>query len=118
MKCLDAAEARIDVRGDQALTELVKLLGQVAERYADGRLESLIDKKKLAKYPAGRDWEALRLAFLAVVIAVGAVGAGFLALSEPVTVVLMAAFGVMGVALLYRKNLAKGTNLLGLFRPM
>ncbi|QIY92980.1 hypothetical protein HEP87_00350 [Streptomyces sp. S1D4-11] len=93
------------------------LLDQVADRYADGRIGALLDEEKLTGYPAGRDWEALRLAFLAVVIAAGAVGVGFLALSEPVTVVLIASVGVVGVALLYRKNLRQGMGLLELWRP-
>ncbi|MEV6594568.1 hypothetical protein [Streptomyces acidicola] len=110
VKCLNAAEARIDVDGDEALIALVVLLGQVADRYADGRLGALLDEEKLTDYPAGRDWEALRLAFLAVVIAAGAVGTGFLALSDPATVVLIAGVGVLGVALLYR-NLRNGVEL-------
>ncbi|MCX4792631.1 hypothetical protein OG369_43430 [Streptomyces sp. NBC_01221] len=116
VKCLNAAEARIDVEGDQALIELVVLLGQVADRYAEGRLGALVDAEKLTRYQAGRDWEALRLALLAVVVAAGAAGAGFLALSEPVTVVLIASVGVLGVALLYRKNLPQGIRLLELWR--
>ncbi|MFI9031124.1 hypothetical protein [Streptomyces sp. NPDC053560] len=118
VKCLNEAEAQVDVEGDQALPELVGLLGQVADGYADGRLGALIDEEKLKGYEVGRDWEALRLAFLAVVVAIGAASAGFLALSEPVTVVLMASFGVLGVALVYRKNLGKGTDLLSLWRPV
>ncbi|MFK4600477.1 hypothetical protein [Streptomyces pristinaespiralis] len=117
VKCLDAAEAQIDVDGDQALPKLVSLLDQVVDRYAEGRLGALLDEAKLTAYPAGRDWEALRLAILAVVIGVGAVGAGFLALSDPVTTVLIASVGVLGVALLYRKNLTRGIDLLGLWRP-
>lgn len=117
VKCLDAAEARIDVDGDQALPALVALLDHVAERYADGRLGALLDKETLTNYPAGRDWEALRLAFLAAVIGIGAVGAGFLALSDPVTTVLIASVGVLGVALLYRKNLTRGIDILRLWRP-
>ncbi|MFI8265557.1 hypothetical protein [Streptomyces sp. NPDC085665] len=117
VKCLEAAEARIDVEGDQALAPLSDLLGCVAERYADGRLRALLDAELLVDYPAGRDWEALRLAVLAVVIAAGAVGAGLLALSDPVTAVLIASVGVVGVTLLYRKDLGKGINFLGLLKP-
>lgn len=120
MKCLNAAEARIDVDGDHALSALVVFLGQVADRYADGRLGALLDEEKLTDYPPGRDWEALRVVLLAVVIAVviavGAVGAGFLVLSCPVTGILIITVGVLGVALLYRKNLAKGMGLLELWR--
>ncbi|MFF3663593.1 hypothetical protein [Streptomyces olivochromogenes] len=115
IKCLNAAEARIDVDGDHALSALVVLLGQVADRYADGRLGALLDEEKLTDYSPGQDWEP-RVALLAVVFAVGAVGAGFLALSDPVTVILIIGVGVLGVALLYRKNLAKGMGLLELWR--
>jgi hypothetical protein len=115
VKCLDAAEARIDVDGDSALPALVVLLDQVADRYADGRLGALLDEETLKDYPAGRDWEALRLAMLAVVIGLGAVGAGFLALSDPVTAVLIVSVGVLGVSLLYRHNLKQGIDLLQLW---
>ncbi|WP_162931073.1 nuclear transport factor 2 family protein [Streptomyces sporangiiformans] len=56
VKCLDAAEARIDVEGNQALPALVVLLDDVADRYADGRLGALLDEEKLTEYSAGRDW--------------------------------------------------------------
>ncbi|MCX5391531.1 hypothetical protein [Streptomyces sp. NBC_00094] len=115
VKCLDAAEARVDVDGDSALPALVVLLDQVADRYADGRLGALLDAEMLKDYPPGRDWEALRLALLAVVIGLGAVGAGLLALSDPVTAVLIASVGVLGVSLLYRHNLKQGIDLLGLW---
>ncbi|MFC9949974.1 hypothetical protein ACFVIN_05425 [Streptomyces prasinus] len=52
-----------------------------------------------------------------MVIGAGAVGAGFLALSDPVTTVLIASVGVLGMAVLYRKNLTLGAGLLGLWRP-
>ncbi|WP_327372344.1 hypothetical protein [Streptomyces sp. NBC_01217] len=117
VKCLDAAEGRIDVDGDCALPALVSLLDHIADRYADGRLAALLDEEKLTNYPAGRDWEALRLALLAVVIGAGAVGAGFLALSDPVATIFVASVGVLGVALLYRKNLKQGIGLLDLWRP-
>lgn len=113
---LDAAEARLDVEGDPALPSLVMLLDQIADRYADGRLGSLLDEEML-KVPEGRDWEALRLAALSVVIGLGALGAGLLALSDPATAVLIVSVGVLGVAMIYRRNLSKGTSLLELWKP-
>ncbi|WP_329239682.1 hypothetical protein OHB07_38765 (plasmid) [Streptomyces sp. NBC_00111] len=117
VKCLDAAESRIDVDGDHALPDLVSLLDNIADAYADGRLAAILDKKTLDEYPAGRDWEALRLALLALIIGAGAVGAGFLALSDPVTTILIASVGVVGVTLLYRKNLREGIGHLEMWRP-
>ncbi len=115
MQCLDDAEKQIDVKGDQALPLLVGHLSQIADQYADGRLGALLDEDSLRNYQAGRDWEALRLAGLAVVIGIGAAAAGFLALSDPVTVVLIFSVGVLGVALLYRKNLPRGLGFLRLW---
>ncbi|MEU6102754.1 hypothetical protein [Streptomyces flaveolus] len=115
VQCLNDAEKQIDVKGDQALPLLVEHLSRIADQYADGRLGALLDEDSLRDYQAGRDWEALRLAGLAVVIAIGAAAAGFLALSDPVTVVLICSVGVLGVALLYRKNLTRGLKFLELW---
>ncbi|MFJ7187377.1 hypothetical protein [Streptomyces bacillaris] len=117
VQCLNDAEKQVDVQGDQALPLLVKHLSQIADQYADGRLGALLDEDSLGDYQAGRDWEALRLAGLAVVIAIGAVATGFLALSDPVAVVLIFSVGVLGVAMLYRKNLTRGLDFLDLWRP-
>ncbi|MGW1534430.1 hypothetical protein [Streptomyces aureus] len=110
--CLNDAEKQIDVKGDQALPKLVDHLSRIADQYADGRLGALLDEDSLNGYQAGRDWEALRLAGLAAVIAVGAATAGLLALSDPVTVVLIFSAGTLGVSVLYRKNLPQGLKLL------
>ncbi|MFJ4331187.1 hypothetical protein [Streptomyces sp. NPDC088935] len=115
VQCLNDAEKQIDVKGDQALPLLVGHLSQIADQYADERLGALLDEDSLRNYQAGQDWEALRLAGLAVVVGIGAVAAGFLALSDPVTVILVFSVGVLGVALLYRKNLPRGLGFLGLW---
>lgn len=116
-QCLNDAERQIDVKGDQALPLLVVYLTQIADQYADGRVGALLDEDSLRDYQAGRDWEALRLAGLAVVVAIGATATGFLALSEPATLVLIISVAVLGVALLYRKNLSRGIGFLELWRP-
>ncbi|MFB6935248.1 hypothetical protein [Streptomyces chartreusis] len=116
VKCLEEAEKQVDVEGDDALAKLIDLLSRIANQYADGRLGALLEEKSLTSYQAGRDWEALRLASLAIVIAIGAACTGFLALSDPVTVVLIFSVGVVGVTLLYRKNLKHGLGILELWR--
>ncbi|MFI6007136.1 hypothetical protein ACIA98_43710 [Streptomyces sp. NPDC051366] len=50
-----------------------------------------------------RQGEALCLVCLALVIGIGAVGAGFLDLSDPVATVLIMSVGLLRVALLYPK---------------
>ncbi|MFE4698718.1 hypothetical protein ACFRIC_16790 [Streptomyces sp. NPDC056738] len=66
-------------------------------------------------FPEAGDWGALRLAGLAVVIAIGAAAVGLLALSDPVTVVLIFSVGMLGVSVLYRKNLTRGLGFLELW---
>ncbi|WP_327411387.1 hypothetical protein OG458_42615 (plasmid) [Streptomyces sp. NBC_01281] len=117
VQCLNDAEKQIDATGDQALPQLVDHLSRIADQYADGRLGALLDEESLKNYQPGPDWEALRLACLALVMAIGAAATGFLALSDPVALVVIFSVGVLGVALLYGKNLKHGLSFLSLWRP-
>ncbi|MFJ6354988.1 hypothetical protein ACIQKB_36725 [Streptomyces sp. NPDC092046] len=114
---LGAAHDAVHRDGDPALAPLAALLASVAERYAEGRVLGLLEEDQLRGFPAPRkEAEWIRLAALAFVVAAGALGAGLLAMSDPVTMVLILSAGVLGVAILYRKNPARGFAFLDKFR--
>jgi hypothetical protein len=119
LRRLGAAHDAVHQTGDPALVPLAALLVMVVDRYADSRVLGLLDEEQLRGYPAPRrDMEWLRLALLACIVAAGALGAGLLAMSDPVTMVLILSASVVGVALLYRRNLGRGLSRLDIWRGL
>ncbi|MGW0845913.1 hypothetical protein ACWD26_38415 [Streptomyces sp. NPDC002787] len=109
---LRSAEARIDSEGDAALTPLASLLMKIAGRFIEGRIGALLDEADFeAELTPVRDWEPLRLASAAVLIAGCAVGVSLLSVPEGVATYLIGGCGVAIIALLYGRRVH---NLLGL----
>ncbi|MET8768298.1 hypothetical protein [Streptomyces sp. NPDC004658] len=109
---LRKAESRVDVEGDAALTPLASLLMKIGTRSMEGKIGALLDKEDFeADLNPVRDWEPLRLALAAVLIAGCAVGVSLLSLPEDVTPYVIGGCGVAILALLYGR---RAHNLLGL----
>ncbi|MEU2272013.1 hypothetical protein ABZ568_37400 [Streptomyces olindensis] len=106
------AESRIDSEGDAALTPLATLLMKIGSRFIEGRIGALLDEEDFeAELTPVRDWEPLRLAAAAVLIAGCAVGVSLLSLPEGVATYVIGGCGVAIIALLYGRRVH---NLLGL----
>ncbi|MEU0948268.1 hypothetical protein ABZ379_37065 [Streptomyces canus] len=106
------AESRIDADGDVALTPLASLLMKIGTRAMEGRIGALLDKEDFEPdLRPVRDWEPLRLAAAAVLIAGCAVGVSLLSVPDDVTPYVIGGCGVAILALLYGR---RAHNFLGL----
>ncbi|TDT42568.1 hypothetical protein EV562_101538 [Streptomyces sp. BK208] len=114
---LRRAEARIDCDGDAALAPLASLLAAVAERIADGRIGALLDERHLPEdLTPARDFEPLRLASAAVLVAACAVGAALLPLPEGADAYVIGGCGIVVLVVLYGRRVHQFLDVLGVIR--
>ncbi|WP_306334619.1 hypothetical protein [Streptomyces sp. KL118A] len=109
---LRQAEARIDIEGTAAVPELARLLMKIADRYIQGRLGALLDEEELKELTPVRDWEPLRIAALAVLIAASAVAVSQVGVPEGARVSVIGACGVLASLLLFGRRVHRGLDLL------
>ncbi|WP_405467434.1 hypothetical protein [Streptomyces canus] len=113
---LRAAEAKIDTVGSDALPEVAKLLVTIADRYCQGRPGALLDENELTGLRPAKDREPLRAAVVAVLIAAMTVGAALLGVASEAMPVLIGAFGIVAVTVVYGRRARQMTDLIGTIR--
>ncbi|WP_225640650.1 hypothetical protein [Streptomyces werraensis] len=105
-------ESRVHSEGDVALAPLASCLIKIGSRSIEGRVGCLLDEQDFETgLTPVRDWEPLRLAAAAVLIAGCAVGVSLLSLPDGVTTYVIGGCGVAIVALIYGRRVH---NVLGL----
>ncbi len=98
------AEARIDAEGTSALPALAHLLVTIASRYAVGRTAALLDEEDLEGMTPARDWEPLRMALSAVLIAAAALWATWMDLPEGADAYVIGGAGILVLVLVYGRR--------------
>lgn len=114
---LRRAEARIDEEGTAAIPGLASMLMTVADRIAVGRIGALLDPQDLPSdlIPA-RDWEPVRLAAAAALIAASGVGVGLLNLPDGADAYVVGGCGIVVLTLLYGRRAQQFIDLLSTIR--
>ncbi|MEV5449987.1 hypothetical protein [Streptomyces sp. NPDC052535] len=111
------AEARVDSEGDEALEPLAALLITVGERIAEGRIGALLDADQIdADLTPARDWEPLRLAVAAALVAGCAVGVGLLSLPDGVDVYVIGGCSIVILAMLYGRRVHQVLDVISVIR--
>ncbi|MDG9713434.1 hypothetical protein [Streptomyces sp. DH10] len=102
---LRKAETRVDKEGDIALTPLACLLMKISNRSIEGRMGALLDEEDFdTELIPVRDWEPLRLAVSAVLVAGCAIGVGLLSLPNGIDTYVIGGCGVAILAILYGRR--------------
>jgi len=115
---LRAAEAKIDTVGPDALTEVAKILVTIADRYCQGRPGALLDESELTDLQPAKDREPLRAAAVAVLIAAMTDDCWRRPVRRPAEAVpvLIGAFGMVAVTVVYGRRARQMTDLIGTIR--
>ncbi|MFF9364455.1 hypothetical protein [Streptomyces griseoluteus] len=113
---LRAAEAKIDTVGPDALTEVAKILVTIADRYCQGRPGALLDESELTDLQPAKDREPLRAAAVAVLIVAMTVGAALFGVAAEAMPVLIGAFGMVAVTVVYGRRARQMTDMIGTIR--
>ncbi|WP_406727851.1 hypothetical protein WJ438_29100 [Streptomyces sp. GD-15H] len=110
------AESRIDVEGDAALAPLAILLMKIGDRFTEGRLGALLDEEDFdTGLEPVHDWEPLRLAISATLVAGCAIGVGLLSLPDGIGTYVIGGCGVVILTILYGRRVY---NLLGVLNTI
>ncbi|MGW1796880.1 hypothetical protein ACWCQN_12925 [Streptomyces sp. NPDC001984] len=113
MAALRQAETRIDV-DPAALSELAAMAMTLADRATSGNIGALLDDTQIPEgLTPARDWEFLRLAAAAVLIAAAAVGTSLLDLPDGASTYVVGGCGVVVLTLLYGRRVRQFLDLLG-----
>ncbi|HET6359184.1 hypothetical protein [Streptomyces sp.] len=111
------AETHIDEEGNIALAPLACLLMKISNRSIEGRLGALLDE---ADFDTGltpvHDWEPLRLAVSAVLLAGCAVGVGLLSLPDGIDTYVIGGCGVAILTLVFGRRVHSLLGLLNTIR--
>lgn len=111
------AHLRVDQEGEAALAPLAALLIAIAERVAEGRIGALLDADQLdTELGPARDWEPLRLASAALLVAATAVGVAYLPLPDGADVYIIGGCGIAILTLLYGRRVHQFLDLLNVIR--
>ncbi|MFF8277562.1 hypothetical protein ACF05T_15840 [Streptomyces lateritius] len=110
------AEARVDAEGTSALPALGRLLVTVASRYAAGRTAALLDETDLEGMTPARDWEPLRMALSAVLIAGAALWATWMDLPEGADVYVIGGAGILVLVLVYGRRARRALEVFATIR--
>ncbi|MET7616952.1 hypothetical protein [Streptomyces sp. NPDC005408] len=100
---LRRAEARQDSEPGRALEDLIVMLLTIAERYAEGRIDDLLDADQLAGVAPAAPRERLRLVVVGLVVVLVMAGAAVLGLPEAALVPLLPVV-VLFVAVVFNRG--------------
>ncbi|MGW3105756.1 hypothetical protein [Streptomyces sp. NPDC001100] len=114
---LRAAESLIDSDGIAALTRIAYLLTKIGERATEGRIGALLDPEDIdSNLTPARDWESLRLAAAAALVAACGVGVGLLDIPDGASAYVIGGCGVAILVLLYGRRAHQFLDLLNTIR--
>ncbi|MFD7292323.1 hypothetical protein ACFV9W_03460 [Streptomyces sp. NPDC059897] len=113
---LRRAEELIDVDRQAGATELARLYVKIAERYTQARLGALLDEEELEDLQPVRDWEPVRLAAAAVLIAAAALAVTLAGLPDAAVVYVIGACAVLVLVILYGRRVHSAVRILELLR--
>ncbi|MFJ3905373.1 hypothetical protein [Streptomyces sp. NPDC090025] len=113
---LRRAEARLDTEGPAALPDLAALLLTIADRYAAGRHGALLDDAELAGLTPVRDWEPVRMAVSAVLIAASALTVTWLDLPEGADTYVIGGSALLVLVLVYGRRVRQALGVLAAVR--
>ncbi|MGW8744929.1 hypothetical protein [Streptomyces sp. NPDC055794] len=100
---LTKAESELDC-SPQAINEIVEISLEITENYTRGLYGALLAPERLEGIEPARDWEPIRLALAALVIAAAAVAVSFFDMPDPAITALMGATGIVAITLLYGRG--------------
>ncbi|WP_326580861.1 hypothetical protein OIE69_42685 [Actinacidiphila glaucinigra] len=100
---LRKAEARQDSEPGRALEDLIVMLLTIAERYAEGRIDDLLDVDQLAEVTPAAPRERLRVVGLGAVVVLAMTGAAVLGLPDAALVPLLPVV-VLCVAVVFNRG--------------
>ncbi|MGW3012040.1 hypothetical protein ACWC9R_24875 [Streptomyces sp. NPDC001219] len=110
---LRKAAAQVDANPETGVRELGRMLTQIGDRLAEGRVGALLDEIELEGLEPVRDREALRTVAAAVLVAAAAIAVSFFHLPAEVAGPLTTVTGIIILVTVYRKA-ARGVETVGL----
>ncbi|MET9860702.1 hypothetical protein ABZY93_15530 [Streptomyces smyrnaeus] len=114
---LRRAEAQKDSAPGRALEDLIVMLLTIAERYAEGRIDDLLDAEQLDGVDPATPRERLRLGVVGLVIVLAMTGAAVLGLPEAALVPLLPVVVVLVAVVFNRSRIPPAGQLTDLIIP-